>query len=383
MGWLLFPLAMRFSVFLLSCLLILASQAQNSSASLLDKKATNKTNNLYSFLRSLESGQTLFGHQDDLLYGLNWKYDLGSDVEIISGNRPSVIGWDIGKLGNEVNIDSFQFTQIIKGIKHVYRNGGVNTISWHMDNPLTGGSSWDKESDIKELLPGGKAHKDYLSKLDEFSKFIKKCKVGWTKIPIIFRPFHEHNGDWFWWGKSLNEEDDYIALWRFTVNYLKDERNIHNLIYAFSPDRSRMAITWDGYHYGYPGDEYVDIIGLDNYWDMGFRMNRETQEAQYENYQASIRLITQIAQKRNKVAALTETGNETVRVPNWFTERLLSPIKSPETTLAWVLVWRNANMGHFYVPYKGHHNEKDFIAFEKDESTLFLTDIRNPYKKSK
>ena len=363
-------------------LAILVSNISWCQSSLIDEKATRKTKNLYAFLHSLRSDQVLFGHQDDFLYGLDWKYGLGSDVELISGSRPSVVGWDIGKLGHEVNIDSFRFDQIIKGIKFVYRNGGVNTISWHMDNPLTGGSSWDKQSDIAALLPGGNAHAAYLSKLDQFAGFIKKCKAGFTKIPIVFRPFHEHNGDWFWWGRSLNKEADYIALWRFTIDYLKEEKKLHNLIYAFSPDRSRMELNWEGYHYGYPGDDYVDVIGLDNYWDMGYKINRASQEAQYHNYISSIRLISQIAKERNKVAALTETGNETIRVPNWYTERLLAPLKSEETRIAWVLVWRNANMGHFYVPYKGHHNERDFIEFEEDESTLFLTDIRNPYKKS-
>lgn len=350
---------------------------------LIDKKATNKTKNLYAFLDVMSTEQTLFGHQDDLLYGLDWTYNLNSDVEQVTGNRPAVFGWDVGKLGRDVNIDSFRFDQIIKGIKHVYRSGGINTISWHMDNPHTGGNSWDKNSNIKDLLVGGPGHEDYKSKLDQFAKFLKKCKVGFSKIPIIFRPLHEHNGDWFWWGKSGNSEEEYIALWRFTVEYLQNEKKVHNLIYAFSPDRSRMSITKEGYHYGYPGDEFVDVIGLDNYWDMGFKINRDSQEKQYENYTQSIELISAIAKERNKIAALTETGNETVRVPNWYTERLLDPLKAPSTKLAWVLVWRNANMGHFYVPYNGHHNEEDFISFEKDNGTLFLSDIPNPYRKLK
>ncbi|MCX2742268.1 glycosyl hydrolase [Mangrovivirga sp. M17] len=358
--------------------------AQSSSLSLIDEKATRKTKNLYVFLGTLNKDQIMFGHQDDILYGLDWKYNLGSDVELISGNRPAVVGWDIGKLGQEVNIDSFRFEQIIKGIKYVYKKGGINTISWHMDNPLTGGSSWDKESGIGELLPGGSGHEAYLNKLDELARFIKKCKVGlFTKIPIILRPFHEHNGDWFWWGKAFNKEEEYISLWRFTVDYLKNEKNLHNLIYAFSPDRSRMELTWESYHYGYPGDNYVDIIGLDNYWDMGHPVNPKPSEEQLLDFANSIKLITNIANKRNKLAALTETGNETVKLPNWYTQRLLEPLKSSNANLAWVLVWRNANKEHYFVPYKGHPNEEDFIAFEQDESTLFLKDIRNPYKKSK
>lgn len=348
-----------------------------------DKKATKKTENLYAYLHSISPDDILFGHQDDCLYGLDWKYNLGSDVELVTGNRPSVVGWDIGKLGNLVNIDSFYFDQIIKGIKYVYKSGGINTISWHMDNPHSGGGSWDKRSGIKELLPGGEAHDNYIAKLNNFSDFIRKCRVGFTKLPIIFRPFHEHNGDWFWWGKSLNTEKEYVDLWRFTINYLRNEKKLHNLIYAFSPDRSRMEMSEESYLYGYPGDEYVDVIGLDNYWDVGHRINRDTPEEQTKNFLRSAELISQIAKKNNKIAAITETGNETLNVPNWFTKRVLTPLESENINIAWVLVWRNANPGHFYVPYKGHHNEQDFIVFEQDRNTLFLKDIANPYKKPK
>ncbi len=330
----------------------------------------------------MDTNKVMFGHQDGVLYGLDWRYELNSDVEKVSGNRAAVIGWDVGKIGTEANIDSFSFKQIIKGIRHVYKSGGINTISWHMENPINGENSWSKHSDINGLLPGGQFHTSYLEKLNEFARFIKKCRVGlFTKIPIVFRPFHEHNGDWFWWGKAYNSEEDYIKLWRYTIDYLRHEKNIHNLIISFSPDRSRMSIDWEGYHYGYPGDDYVDVIGLDNYWDMGHKHNQATHEEQLENFHNSIKLISEIAAKRNKVAALTETGNETVAIPNWYTERLLEPIKSSGSRLAWVLVWRNANLSHYYVPYKGHHNEKDFIAFEKDIATLFLTNMENPYKR--
>src|SRR5699024_9308538 len=93
---------------------------------------------------------------------------------------------------------------------------------------------------VKAILPGGENHESFLTKLDLVADFLKDCKVGSTYVPIIFRPWHEHNGDWFWWGKGNASEEDYIALFRFTVDYLKDKKGIHHLIYAFSPDRSRL-----------------------------------------------------------------------------------------------------------------------------------------------
>ncbi len=370
--------------FYISFLALIVTSSVVFGQQLTDRKATTKTQNLYHHLLNLETNQVMFGHQDGVLYGLDWKYGLRSDVEMVSGDRAAVVGWDIGKIGAEVNIDSFSFKQIIKGIRHVYKAGGINTISWHMDNPINGDNAWSKISNTTALLPGGEFNFSYVQKLDEFARFIRKCRVGlFTRIPIVFRPFHEHNGDWFWWSKAYNTEDEYIALWQYTIDYLRKEKGIHNLIVAFSPDRSRMDINWEGYHYGYPGDEYVDVIGLDNYWDLGYKQNTASADQQLEDFRRSITLISEIANKRNKVAALTETGNETIAIPDWYTQRLLEPIKSSGSRLAWVLVWRNANMGHFYVPYKGHQNEMDFVAFEKDEATLFLDNINNPYKRIK
>jgi mannan endo-1,4-beta-mannosidase len=351
---------------------------------LIDEDATKQTKNLYEFLSSIDNTETLFGHQDDLLYGIGWNDNLkDSDVQRLSGDLPVVYGWDVGSLGNEHNLDSVAFKSILKGIKKVYKSGGINTISWHMENPVTGGSSWDITSNISEILPGGTRHEVFIAKLDLFAELIDKCKVGFGKrIPIVFRPYHEHNGDWFWWGKKQTDEADYIALWRFTVDYLRDEKQIHNLIYAFSPDRSRLNLKdgWQEYHYGYPGDDYVDIIGLDNYWDLGHKQNNRTSAQQYEDYLQSIQLISKIAADKGKVAALTETGNSTVSIDNWYTERLLTPLKHKDTKIAWALVWRNANMEHYYVPIKGHKNEQDFIKFVENKSTLFLSDITNPYK---
>src|SRR5690606_16727078 len=203
---------------------------------------TDKTRALYANLLTISNHGFLFGHQDDDAYGVNWRGDRKrSDVKDITGSYPAVHGWDIGKdLKLTQNIDSVPYKNMLKWIRQTYKRGGINTISWHWDNPVTKGSSWDKTPAVKEILPGGSAHSVFTEQLDQLARFFKKCKS-----PVIFRPWHEHNGDWFWWGRGNCTEEEYIQLWQFTVKYLRDEQNIHNLIYAFSPDRSRLdsAIT--------------------------------------------------------------------------------------------------------------------------------------------
>lgn len=369
---------------ILQVLAIIGCFATIGQPRLLDQKAGRKAQNLYKFLHHSASSQLLFGHQDDLAYGVDWWEEKnGSDVKSVTGKYPAVFGWDVGHLDSARNLDSVRFDFMIASIKKIYRMGGISTISWHMRNPATGQSSWSQGSSVSDILPGGAAHQKYLNKLDLFADFVRKCKVGFTKIPLVFRPFHEHNGGWFWWGKEATTEAEYIALWRFTIDYLKNEKRVHQLIYAFSPDRSQIDLDsgQESYLYGYPGDEYVDIIGLDNYWDLGHDANPHTSKDQQHHLSESIRLISSIAQAKNKVAALTECGNDRIVPKDWYMERLLNPIHQSNGAIAWVLVWRNATREHFYVPVAGHHNEDDFKAFERHRWTAFLSDIKNPYRK--
>ncbi|RED95281.1 glycoside hydrolase family 26 protein [Marinoscillum furvescens] len=349
-----------------------------------DPQAHPRAAQLYDFLGRSASQGILFGHQDDLSYGVDWWDVPGrSDVKDAVGSYPAVFGWDVGVITSKRNIDSVLFKSMLKGIHRVYKMGGINTISWHMVNPENGASSWDKSHSVPALLPGGKAHQTYLDRLDRFADFIGACQVfPFQKIPIVFRPFHEHNGDWFWWGKGNCTEQEYIDLWRFTVDYLRNEKNLHQLIYAFSPDRSRLQLDdFDqAYLYGYPGDDYVDILGLDDYWDVGKSQNKVSDSTQHLHLTASLQQLGNLARSKQKIAALTETGLDGLAKEAWYTQWLLEPMQAAEANIAWVLVWRNSTKKHHYVPYEGHPAFSDFRAFEAHSATLFLRDITNPYK---
>ena len=361
-------------------LLLLLPASGLCQSQLVDTDADRRTRSLYTYLANIPDDQFLFGHQDDLLYGVGWSdVEGGSDVRALIGKYPAVFGWDIGGLGAEYNLDSVHFDRIIEGIKKAYKMGGINTISWHAYHPVSNQNSWNKDEGIRSLLPGNSGHEAYTERLDELAKFIKRCKVGLRPVPIIFRPFHEHNGDWFWWGKGINTEEEYIQLWRFTHDYLTQQIGLHNLIFAFSPDRSRMNLEegWESYAYAYPGNDYVDILGLDNYWDAGLASNEAPQELQLQNFQRSLVLLRSYGEEQQKIIALTETGNDRLEIENWYTERLLAPIISEAMGLAWVLVWRNANENHHYVPSNAPAQADDFRLFEEHESTIFQDELNS------
>lgn len=371
----------------LSILLLLFCFIQATAQKPIDKKATTQTKALNANLKRIAETGVMFGHQEDLAYGVWWSNSPGrSDVKEVCGSYPAVLGWDIGKEDALENVDRVAFENIHNWIIETYKRGGINTISWHVDNSTSGGSAWDTTRTVKHILPGGKDHEKFKKRLDHVADFLLSCKVDGVFIPIIFRPFHEHNGSWFWWGKGNCTEAEYIALWKFTVDYLKNQRNLHHLLYAFSPDRSQlnMEAIKASYLYGYPGDDYVDILGYDNYMDVGITWNTKSTEQQRADLVAGLSAISELAIEKHKVAALTETGLEGVTNSSWFTEVILNPLKAnPKIKLAYVCLWRNANDKHHYGPYPGHASAEDFKKFYQDRLTLFQEDIQNMYKKNK
>jgi mannan endo-1,4-beta-mannosidase len=357
-----------------------------SGQGLIDKRGTRETKALYENLQKLSRHAVMFGHQDSDAYGVGWTAIEGrSDVKDVTGSYPAVHGWDIGRIeiGSKVNLDSVDFNNMVKSIQATYLRGGVTTISWHINNPLTKGDSWDKTPAAHEILPGQKLHAYYVAQLDMVADFLNRCKSGSTYIPIIFRPWHEHNGNWFWWGKGNASEADYISLWKFTVQYLRDTKKLHHLIYAFSPDASRLdeADLKGSYLYGYPGDDYVDLLGVDDYRDVGIKWNTKTQSQQRADLLRVLQVVSDHAKAKLKVAALTETGLESVTNPTWFTDVILKPLKdTPSIELSYVLVWRNHSAKHHYAPYKSHSSAPDFLEFFNDPYTLFESDLVHIYQ---
>lgn len=383
------------SLLLVSCNAYPESQAYNSRIHQSDPNATPKTAALLQNLGQLKSRHFIFGHQDSLAYGVEWWDEPGrSDVLEVTGDYPALYGWDLGhlELGHAENLDGVSFESMKKWILQGYDQGAVITMSWHMTHPGTGGSSWQTDVGARDLLPGGKHHQALVDTLDRFSGFVRSLvpdgETGSRPIPIIFRPWHEHNGDWFWWGKKSTQEDTYIKLWRFTVDYLRQEKNLHNLLYAFSPDRSRIDIVnFDkSYLYGYPGDKYVDILGLDNYWDLGHEANAKISDKQLEDFIESLTRLSRLAFKKDKLAALTESGQDTLFEPDFWTNRFLNGIMANCWTqdIAYAMVWRNANFEreerrHFYVPYNGQKSADSFQRFYEHKASLFLSDLPNMY----
>ena len=324
----------------------------------------------------------MFGHQNAGHIGVSIDAADGteSDVKNLTGSHPAVVGIDtLSFLGYEGKM-----SDLVTVVKNLRRQGVIITLSSHMPNFSLGGDSfYDYSPNITEgdcahrIMPGGDLNEKYNRFLDMIADFASACvDVEGEKIPMIFRPFHEANGSWFWWGNDFQTDEEYIDLFRYTIDYLMGVKGVDNFVVAYSPNG---PIEGDeDYLQRYPGDGYVDILGLDYYHD-----KPHDGDGFYRKLTDSLDIIYVLANEKKKIAALTETGYRSLdtgngyfeglapegnTVPDWFTSTLEAVLATDGGThIAYMLVWANFSDTQFWVPFATkefrHEMCDDFIKF--------------------
>jgi len=317
-------------------------------------------------LAALQLRGMMFGHQDDPFYGTSWEWERGrSDVLESCGDYPAVMGFDLGgiEMGDEKNLDSVPFTRIREELMAHVERGGIVTVSWHPRNPLTGGTAWDctDTTVVESILPGGTQHRKFLMWMKNVRNFLKTLRTANDRpVAFIFRPWHENNGAWFWWGAKQCTPQQYRSLWCMLQDYLLSE-GMENIVWSWSPN---LGVTEEAFA-SYPGDERVDLLGLDAYqWG--------TEQEFVSQIDADLTLLTAFAEKHRRLLALTECGLQNMPDPTWWT-RVLKP-QIEKHPLCYFLVWRNARK-EFYGPVPGSKNALYFNEMIKNRNILMLKDI--------
>lgn len=347
-----------------------AKPAAPKIAPLIDPDATAETVTLWQLLHRSRQHGILFGHQHSDLYGFTFRGEPNrSDVLATAGDWPAVCGYDFHLVTHRP-----EFGRIMRDrmLAH-HARGGVLEMAWHAWNPLTGKNFYDVHPDnIKAVLPGGEAHEKFLDVLNRLADFVLSLEDDQGRpVPVLFRPWHEHLGGWFWWGAKSGTEQEYIKLWRFTVRYLRDTRDVHQLIYVISPNHPSSQPR-PYLENRFPGLEWVDVLGFDRYsW------NQEGLDGTLTD----MRLVERLAAEHGKLPAMTEVGYadglSKYSGDDWWGGKLLPLLVGPDAPkVAWMLTWRNAGEDHYWIPVEGMRGAEDFRTFCKSDRVLLLEDLR-------
>jgi len=310
------------------------------------------------------------GHQDDPFYGVTWEWEYGrSDIKDLTGDYPAVMGFDLGgiEMGDEKNLDSVPFSRISEQlVAHVAR-GGVVTLSWHPRNPLTGGTAWDVTDTtvVRSILPGGEQHEKFQMWMQRVGDFIATLKTDDGQlVPVIFRPWHENNGSWFWWGQKLCSDEEFLGLWNMLQDYLRG-RGFDNLLWSYSPN---LDGGWNEERFlkRYPGNDRVTLIGEDAYqWG--------TEEEFRTALTADLNFLSNFAKQNGKLLAMTECGYQNMPEADWWT-RVLKPIMD-QYSISYFLLWRNYKKEYFG-PSASLPCGEDYKKLYEAENILFLNEIK-------
>ena len=385
----------------------ISSLETQSSVKLVDDKATSETSSLYSYLIGVgKSDKVIYGHQNDTHHKAVLKdKDTNSDTKDLTGSIAGICGIDTLSLtGAELSLTDKEKQEGLDLITKAANlgidaanEGGIITLSAHMPNfdlvakkgkkdgkyELSGYSPNTTTGNVVgRIMPGGDLNEAFTQYLDMISDYAKKLEAA--GVPVLFRPFHENNGSWFWWGKAFCDEEAYKNLYRYTVEYLRDTKNVHNFLYIYSPNGPFE--NEEDYLSRYPGDEFVDILAFDMYHDDPLSDTKA--DPWMKSFEDTINLVQKIADDRHKLSTVSETG---VRYnggatavsgnanKNWFSD--VSDIIS-KSSMPYYMVWANFDTENFFAPYMvddttGHEMINEFIRYYNDDKSIFANETGN------
>lgn len=200
---------------------------------------------LYDYINDVYGTAIITGQQES-----TWKGSPDYEMDYIfeqTGKYPAIRGLDF------MNND---FNGVVERSIEWHEKGGIVTICWHTGVKSSGyQESKDDNPDFDKLLTEG---------TDEYNEMIEswdKAAVALQElrdagVPVLWRPFHEFDGGWFWWGKGGGE--NFIKLWQMMYDRYTNEFGLNNLIWVLG----YCGEVKDGW---YPGNDYCDIIGSDTY----------------------------------------------------------------------------------------------------------------------
>ena len=233
---------------------------------------------LYSFLHSLKGKRTIAGQH-------NYPYELSrcTDYTNLTTNRTPLM-WGSDFTWRATNQER---GEMVEEAINRYKNGYIVTLMWHANPPVKGRlkyndstavPDWNFEDSIRYIswykmpeaewlrivTPGTEEHKIWLNDVDEVAEHLKKLQEA--NVPVLWRPYHEMNGMWFWWGNRRGE-NGFTKLWKMMYDRMVNHHGLNNLLWVWNSNAPRDWKDDEAYPYElfYPGNDYVDVLAADIY----------------------------------------------------------------------------------------------------------------------
>ncbi|MBR6602561.1 MAG: hypothetical protein IKK94_00945 [Clostridia bacterium] len=243
----------------------------------MSKDFTIESTPIYTKEKLYEVLETVYNDDDSLIIAQHSFPRIGDSIRFERAQYKEGCGVDVPMLGYDVAEVLMGEPTLNAQICEAYdmvqfaREGGILTFSLHLDNPAEEGYAYRGELGHEDkwdelFTEGTELNLIFMEQLEKIGDFLEI--VHNNGVPVIFRPLHEMNGNWFWFC-IRNGEDDYLLpkeyakkFWVFLYDYFVTERGIDSMLWEYSPNVMENA---DMVMYCYPGDEYCDLVSCDWY----------------------------------------------------------------------------------------------------------------------
>ncbi|MEJ7737167.1 MAG: glycosyl hydrolase [Chitinophagaceae bacterium] len=441
----------RTNVSFLFILLVLLGCKASKLATSKDSKSDGST--IANYLKTIQysgDGTHLFGHESTIMMGVAGEFDWEiknrkeireelsaqkSDVKEMTGQLPAIMGYDAFKLILDITDGPNRMQEVetnLAAMKLYRQNGGLIAFDWHMQPVLLPGykerayrmDEFDnnpyvglmiKQQPFYHIANGFEAKDKWwmayeTQRLKPMAKRLKQISADGSGI--IFRPFHEADGDWFWWGLKwlhgdlpLNGKEALMKVFIETARYFKKE--LPGILIEFSTDKldnvnlsntqneeeiaRRYRDEFSTYLPKDPTDlALIDVYGMDLY------TSKDNPPGSFDQCRLKLKGLSLLAKQDDKIAAITEAGNrgmpaeEDGRQPaiNRYNDYLFSWIADKNIHVAYAVVWQNWSNnrdkkaldpadGYFVPMYNNSLPGKDFINYVDKKQTIMLAQFKS------
>ncbi|MES3150794.1 glycosyl hydrolase [Sphingomonas faeni] len=206
---------------------------------------------LYGYIWSIYGTKTLTGQQEQNFTPAGARVELDY-IQRVTGRQPALLGLDY--------IEPVDQLAVNERATAWHRSGGIVSLCWHWGAPDIGSGYENSKKDFdvaRALVAGTTQNVAMLAQMAHVADLLTVLRD--RKVPVLWRPFHEFGGDWFWWGKHGPQA--FKALWRTMYEFFVVDRKLDNLIWV---------LGWAGQNIDpayYPGRDCVDVAGADIYVD--------------------------------------------------------------------------------------------------------------------